>query len=103
MKDILSKSVIKIDQYVSRNNVYHLREVYYDYVKVLIYQYDQSKNVYKVIKPKRNHFIIWDKQAIFLSVMKLDDIALNMLNDNHLKELQLSNPNALIVRPSIFK
>ena len=55
------------------------------------------KNVYKVIKPKRKHFIVWCKKAIFLSVHKLDEIVIKMFNEEHIMELRKKNPNAIIL------
>ena len=94
----MNSNAIQINEYVSRNKVYKLDNVFYDYVHVVIYQYDPDKQSYKVIKPKKNHFIIWQKRPIFLSVMKLDDIILKMFNDAHIMELRKHNPTALILR-----
>ena len=90
-------TAIKIDVYESRNNTYHLQNIWYDYVHLVIYQYDAIKNVYKVIKPKRKHFIVWCKKAIFLSVHKLDEIVIKMFNEEHIMELRKKNPNAIIL------
>ena len=64
---------------------------------LLIYQYDPIKNVFKVIKPKRKHFIVWQKSAIFLSVQKLDEIVIKMFNEEHIQELRKHYPNAIIL------
>ena len=94
---MIPTTAIKIDKYESRNNVYQLQNIYYDYVHLLIYQYDPIKNVFKVIKPKRKHFIVWQKSAIFLSVHKLDEIVIKMFNEEHIMELRKKNPNAIIL------
>ena len=94
---MIPTTAIKIDVYESRNNVYQLQNIYYDYLHLLIYQYDPIKNVFKVIKPKRKHFIVWQKSAIFLSVQKLDEIVIKMFNEEHIQELRKHNPNAIIL------
>ena len=93
----LPTTAIKIDKYESRNNTYHLQNIWYDYIHLVIYQYDPIKNVFKVIKPKRKHFIVWCKKAIFLSVHKLDEIVIRMFNEEHIEELRKHNPNAIIL------
>ena len=93
----LPTTAIKIDKYESRNNTYHLQNIWYDYVHLLIYQYDAIKKCYKIIKPKRKHFIVWQKSAIFLSVHKLDEIVIRMFNEQHIEELRKHNPNAIIL------
>ena len=93
----IPNTAVKIDVYESRNNVYQLQNIYYDYVHLLIYQYDPIKKCYKVIKPKRNHFIVWQKSAIFLSVHKLDEIVIKMFNEEHIQELRKKNPTAIIL------
>ena len=94
---MIPTTAIKINVYESRNNVYQLQNIYYDYVHLLIYQYDPIKKCYKVIKPKRKHFIVWQKSAIFLSVHKLDEIVIKMFNEEHIMELRKKNPNAIIL------
>ena len=94
---MIPNTAIKIDVYESRNNVYHLQNIWYDYIHLVIYQYDPIKKVYKVIKPKRKHFIVWQKSAIFLSVHKLDEIVIRMFNEQHIEELRKHNPNAIIL------
>ena len=94
---MIPTTAIKINKYESRNNVYQLQNIYYDYVHLLIYQYDPIKKCYKVIKPKRKHFIVWQKSAIFLSVHKLDEIVIKMFNEEHIMELRKKNPNAIIL------
>ena len=94
---MIPNTAIKIDVYESRNNVYHLQNIWYDYIHLVIYQYDPIKKVYKVIKPKRKHFIVWQKTAIFLSVHKLDEIVIRMFNEQHIEELRKHNPNAIIL------
>ena len=94
---MIPTTAIKINKYESRNNVYQLQNIYYDYVHLLIYQYDPIKKCYKVIKPKRKHFIVWQKSAIFLSVHKLDEIVIKMFNEEHIMELRKHNPNAIIL------
>ena len=94
---MIPTTAIKIDKYESRNNTYHLQNIWYDYIHLVIYQYDPIKNVFKVIKPKRKHFIVWQKSAIFLSVHKLDEIVIKMFNEEHIMELRKKNPNAIIL------
>ena len=94
---MIPTTAIKIDKYESRNNTYHLQNIWYDYIHLVIYQYDPIKNVFKVIKPKRKHFIVWCKKAIFLSVHKLDEIVIKMFNEEHIQELRKHNPNAIIL------
>ena len=94
---MIPNTAIKIDVYESRNNVYQLQNIWYDYVHLLIYQYDAIKKCYKIIKPKRKHFIVWCKKAIFLSVHKLDEIVIKMFNEQHIEELRKHNPNAIIL------
>ena len=94
---MIPTTAIKIDKYESRNNTYHLQNIWYDYIHLVIYQYDPIKNVFKVIKPKRKHFIVWCKKAIFLSVHKLDEIVIRMFNEEHIQELRKHNPNAIIL------
>ena len=90
-------TAIKINKYESRNNVYQLQNIWYDYIHLVIYQYDPIKKCYKIIKPKRKHFIVWQKSAIFLSVHKLDEIVIKMFNEEHIMELRKKNPNAIIL------
>ena len=94
---MIPNTAIKIDKYESRNNTYHLQNIWYDYIHLVIYQYDPIKKVFKVIKPKRKHFIVWQKSAIFLSVHKLDEIVIKMFNEEHIQELRKHNPNAIIL------
>ena len=94
---MIPTTAIKIDKYESRNNTYHLQNIWYDYVHLLIYQYDAIKKCYKIIKPKRKHFIVWCKKAIFLSVHKLDEIVIKMFNEEHIQQLRQHNPNAIIL------
>ena len=50
-----SKSVVKIDTYESNNKTITLNNIYYDYVKGIIYQINKDKvNVYK---PRNHHFV----------------------------------------------
>ena len=94
---MIPTTAIKINKYESRNNTYHLQNIWYDYIHLVIYQYDPIKKVFKVIKPKRKHFIVWQKSAIFLSVHKLDEIVIKMFNEEHIMELRKKNPNAIIL------
>ena len=94
---MIPTTAIKINKYESRNNVYQLQNIWYDYIHLVIYQYDPIKNVFKVIKPKRKHFIVWQKSAIFLSVHKLDEIVIKMFNEEHIMELRKKNPNVIIL------
>ena len=94
---MIHNTAVKIDKYESRNNTYHLQNIWYDYVHLVIYQYDAIKKCYKIIKPKRKHFIVWQRSAIFLSVHKLDEIVIRMFNEQHIEELRKHNPNAIIL------
>ena len=89
-----TKNIIQIHEYQSRCNLYKLDNVFYDYVKNLIFQ--KTRKGIKTIKPRLNHFIIWQKKAIFLSVQKLDEIVLKQFHREHLQELHEANPTAII-------
>ena len=94
-----SKSVVKIDTYESNNKTITLNNIYYDYVKGIIYQINEDKvNIYK---PRNHHFIIWQGKAIFLSMNRLDHYVIRKQCNEYLMDLKKKNPNVVIVSEAL--
>ena len=94
-----SENIVKIDEYESNNGIIILNNIYYDYTHEILYQVTGDN--YKIIKPVKHHFIIWQNKSIFLSALRLDHYVIRKQCNEYLLNLKKKNPNVIIVSDSL--